>query len=93
MIRCCLQFFIAKEGLVASKQDVQENTDSDKIIPGLDVTKENGICRIKFNRPQKLNALTHEVTIFNTFSPVSCHWALSIPPENIRKPEDFLCFQ
>ena len=63
-----MQFsFIAKEGLVTPKQDVQENTDSDKNIPGLDVTKENGICKIKFNRAQKLNALTHEVTIFNKF--------------------------
>ena len=25
--------------------------------------------------------------------PISCHWALSIPPENIRKPKIFWCFQ
>ena len=22
---------------------------------------------------------------YNSFSPISCHWSLSIPPENIRK--------
>ena len=25
--------------------------------------------------------------------PISCHWSLSIRPENIRKPEAFQCFQ
>ena len=25
--------------------------------------------------------------------PISCHWSLSIPPENIRKPEAFWCFR
>ena len=24
---------------------------------------------------------------------ISCHWSLSIPPENIEKPEVFWCFQ
>ena len=24
---------------------------------------------------------------------ISCHWSLSIPPESIRKPEVFRCFQ
>ena len=27
-----------------------------------------------------------------TFQPISCHWSLSIPPENIGKSQDF-CFQ
>ena len=30
---------------------------------------------------------------FAMINPVSYHWSLSIPPENIRKPDIFLCFQ
>ena len=27
------------------------------------------------------------------YQPISCHWSLLIPPENIRKPLVFWCFQ
>lgn len=39
----------------------QPTVDSTNTIPGLDVTKENGICTITFNRPKKLNALTYDM--------------------------------
>ena len=30
---------------------------------------------------------------FAMINPISYHWSLSISPENIRKPDIFLCFQ
>ena len=40
----------------------------------------------------RFTKLTH---LWNRISdqPISCHWSLCIPPEKIRKPEVFWCFQ
>ena len=35
----------------------------------------------------------HSPDIFSDNFRYSCHWSLFIPPENIRKPLVFLCFQ
>ena len=62
-----------------------------------------GITRLKFNShdPRKTNSAPKQQTGFELTKlggkskitkPISCHWSLSIPPENIRKPDVFLIF-
>ena len=37
--------------------------------------------------------IRQQVGAWNICLPISCQWTLLIPPENIRKPEVFWCFQ
>ena len=49
---------------------------------------------VKLSINKKISYLLN-LSIFYQVSPepISCHWPLLIPPENIRKPDVFGCFQ
>ena len=62
-----------------------------------------GLTRSKFNShdPRKTKSVPKQQTGFELIKlggkskftkPISCYWSLSIPPENIRKPDLFLIF-
>ena len=62
-----------------------------------------GLTRSKLNShdPRKTKSVPKQQTGFELIKlggkskftkPISCHWSLSIPPENIRKPDLFLIF-
>ena len=57
-------FSLATLGPDEQTTDEPASTSSESTpgIDGIDVTKENGVCTIKFNRPKKLNAITGEVS-------------------------------
>ena len=57
----------------SSEADNQPKQDEEPAagVQGLDITKEDGVLTMTFNRPKKLNAITHEVCFLSLLSSLS----------------------